>query len=224
MKALGWSCFIAIVACIGLSPALAGSLHDFKGVPLETTIEDFRLTQHPDGYPAKVVCTGDDDAVMAGVGVYDSAEVAAGVKKCVWLDERDDLNGLLKGRVASLGAANSGYGFYDYSFQFVPDPKDGVLKFYLFDGATNRDAFPDTLSALTSKYGPPAITKDSVQNGIGNIFERTIAVWSSKLSSIVLIDRRGEVDKMGIRIKSIRLSEVVEKIEKEQKAAVKNPI
>ena len=67
-------------------------IYDFKGIPLEMPLEEFRLRPHPDGaIDAKVVCTGEKAKTIMGVSepfavaIYNDVEIALGVTKCVWL-------------------------------------------------------------------------------------------------------------------------------------------
>lgn len=211
---------------------------DFKGVVLGTSIDEFRKLPHPDAdnsqadFRAKssvVVCTGEKVAVSnnyssepSEVMVFDETELALGVKKCIWAGT--DRQYGMAGRSAPLSLAGSGYAAYDYSFSFIPDPRDGVLRFYRFEGESNRSAFGDVVEALTAKFGKPNLSHDTVQNGIGNNFDKTTAVWINATSSILTSNRWTEVDKMGIVVSDKRLSDIFEAAKTARKAGVKNPI
>lgn len=222
------------------TPVLAqtSAPYDFKGVQLGISIDDFRKMPHPDAdnndahYVAKdssVMCTGekvaltpDYSAEPTEVMIYDSAEKAAGVVKCVWVNQTEDR--MARGKTAGLSLADSGYAIYDYSFRFIPDPKDGVLRLYRFIGETNRNAFGSVQAALTNKFGKPAVSQDEVQNGIGNIFTRTILLWKNDVSEILVSDRFSELNKMTIVVSDKRLVEAYKRAISAAKPISKNPI
>lgn len=211
---------------------------DFKGVKLGISIDEFRKLPHPDAddkdahYAAKgsaAICTGEKVSISANytiepteVMLYDRAEQAAGVVKCVWVNKSNDR--MAKGKTAALSLADSGYAVYDYSFSFIPDPKDGVLRFYRFVGETNRNAFSAVISALSRKFGRPIMTQDEVQNGFGNKFARTQASWKNDNSGILVVDRFQKLNDMVIMVSDKRLSEVYNKAALAQEPSKKNPI
>ena len=229
-----------IALILTATPALAQTSEpfDFKGVKLGISIDEFRKMPHPDAddkdahYAAKgsaVVCTGEKVSISASytiepteVMLYDRAEQAAGVVKCVWVNKSNDR--MARGKTAALSLADSGYAVYDYSFSFIPDPKDGVLRFYRFVGETNRNAFGAVESALAHKFGEPIVTQDDVQNGLGNRFTRTMAIWRNNTSEIFVTDRSSEVNKMVIIVSHKGLLQVYEKAVSANKPLSKNPI
>ncbi len=229
---------IAFVLMATSAFAETSTPYDFKGVPLGISIDEFRKMPHPDAedkdahYVAKessVMCTGEKISLSADystepteVMIYDSAEKAAGVVRCVWVNQSQDR--MARGKTAALSLADSGYAVYDYSFSFIPDPQDGVLKFYRFVGETNRNAFGAVVSALTNKFGKPVVSQDEVQNGIGNKFTRTITLWKNAVSEIFVTDRSNELNKMTIIVSDKRLVEVYEKAVSSAKPTSKNPI
>lgn len=236
-KALFVACAVFFLRA---TPVLAETVEpfDFKGVKLGISIDEFRKLPHPDAddkdahYAAKesaAVCTGEKVSISANytiepteVMLYDRAEQAAGVVKCVWVNKSNDR--MAKGKTAALSLADSGYAVYDYSFSFIPDPKDGVLRFYRFVGETNRNAFSAVISALSRKFGKSIITQDEVQNGLGNKFARTMASWRNESSEILVMDRFQKLNDMVIVVSDNKLSDVYRKAEAEQEASKKNPI
>jgi len=143
-------------------PASPPRLYDFKGIPLEITMDEFRSKPHPDGTDAKVVCTGDKVPDYNGkleetyyTSVYGDVEKALGVKRCIFMDPPRKSSFLKSYSEASLGLAASGYGMMDYGFYFIPDPKDGVLRLYKFTGTSNRNAASDVITAMTGKFISP---------------------------------------------------------------------
>lgn len=210
----------------------------FKGVALGTSIDEFRKLPHPDAENAQadagtkssvVICTGEVvtathnySSELAQLMIFDEAEKDLGVKKCIWVDTHGKHG--IAGTSAPLSLAGSGYAVYDYSFSFMPDPRDGVLRFFSFQGKSNRDAFDDVVEALTAKYGRPRLSQDTVLNGIGNSFNRETAEWMNGTSSIVTSDRWGEVYRMGIVVSDKRLSDILQKAKAARKVDMKNPI
>lgn len=236
-KTLFMACAVFLLSA---TPVLAQTAEpfDFKGVKLGISIDEFRKMPHPDAddkdahYAAKesaVVCTGEKVSISANytiepteVMLYDRAEQAAGVVKCVWVNKSNDR--MAKGKTAALSLADSGYAVYDYSFSFIPDPKEGVLRFYRFVGETNRNAFGAVEGALAHKFGKPIITQDEVQNGLGNRFTRTMVIWRNSVSEIFVTDRSSEVNKMVIIVSHKELLQVYEKAVSAVKPLSKNPI
>jgi hypothetical protein len=156
--------------------------------------------------------------------LVDPVEEALGVKKCVWIDTSANPPNPMGGSVEALGFAGSGYGTYDYSFKFMPDPRDGVMRFYEFEGTSNRNAAGEVIQALTSKYGTPSIDRSTVQNNAGANFDRIIAIWANPVSSISVNDRFEEVDKMGIIVDDARLKDIYLKAKAAKQAATPNGI
>jgi len=198
-------------------PSKPPVLYDFKGVPLEISIEDFRKLSHPDGKASKVVCTGEKIEKFKGyssepmdVILFDDTESSLGVKQCVWIDTvgvGDIAFG--KGDTAILSLANSGYGSYHYSFSFIKDPKDGVMRLYRYSGTTNVAAYGKIVEGLAGKWGPPGVSKGTVQNKIGNSFDQETAIWSNPLASIVVQTRWNKIDDMNILMEDTRLAKIV---------------
>ena len=63
-------------------------LFDFKGVPLEISLDEFRKLAHPDGRNgAKIICTGDMAEDGALLDYLTNLEKSLGVKKCDWVEE-----------------------------------------------------------------------------------------------------------------------------------------
>jgi hypothetical protein len=197
-------------------------LYDFKGVPLEISIADFRMLPHPDNSPSQVVCTGEKvgdrfPSEPINVILFDETERKMGVIKCVWIDTSD---GYFKNRQAALSLADSGYAAYDYSFYFIKDPKDDVIKLYKFEGTSNGAAMSSVTNALIHKFGAPWIENGKVQNKIGNNFDQTTAIWSNKLPSLLIQDRYLKIDDMGIVMTDTRLAGLISD-EKAREAAAK---
>jgi hypothetical protein len=190
---------------------------DFKGVPLEISLDDFRKLPHPDGGSEHVVCTGDPDARSSSIDSYDATEIKLGVVKCAWANKEKWMVG-----DAGLSLANTKYAANFYSFSFIADPKDGVKKLFRFEGTSNAAAAQDVIAAITTKFGKPKIVKGSVQNRIGNRFEKTSAIWVNSKSSLSVEDRFTKVDDMEIVMIDNRLSDIV--IAAKNASGSKNPI
>jgi hypothetical protein len=210
------------------TPAAAPKLYDFKGVPLGMTLEEFRTLPHPDGKPSKVVCTGEKVEVMRNysrepidVMIFDETEKALGVKKCIWVTIGSQYG---NGSAAMLSLASSGYGSGNYDFSFIQDPVDGVMRMYKFKGTSNVAAYPETVEALSGKWGAPKLVKDTVQNRIGNSFDKETAIWTNPLASILVESRFSKIDDMIIIMSDARLSKIVSDAEAAEKAAKPNAI
>lgn len=226
---------IALLALASVSTALARDeeSYDFKGVPLGTPLEAFRTWAHPDGKPdTKVACTGDkvmkigrSEFTAPGTDVYDAVEKKLGVTKCVWVQAVDDKkNYRSAGRIVSLAFASSGYAAYEYSYSFIPDPVDGVPRLYQVVAISNRNAFADVVEALTTKYGEPEVTTDTVQNKMGATFPHSTAVWTNEEQSILAEDRFTKIDNMVIMVTDHRLAKPIKEAEEAEKAKQVNPI
>lgn len=208
------------------------STFDFKGVPLGISLDEFRRLPHPDGKPAKVVCTGEKTGVGAlaqleptEVMVVEEDEHAAGVRKCVWISlDRSAPYGFGFGDPAPLGLAGSGYATIRYSFSFVPDPADGVPRLYSFTGTTNTLAMDNIVEAITAKFGMPRVLQGSVQNGFGAKFSQTTDVWATQSGSLTVQSPAGEVGKMGIVMLDKRLADVVDRAGAARRATIPNGI
>lgn len=223
-----------MILAMVLASAAGGTptVFDFKGVPLGISLEDFRRTPHPDGTTATVVCTGEKVPVTKNysseppsVAIYDGIEKSLGVVRCVWID----ILGIgeyhfNKGQTASLSLANSGYASYHYSFSFIRDPRDGVMRLYEYSGSTNVAAFAATVKGLSDKWGAPSIKMGTVQNKIGNSFDQEIATWSSSSGSIVVESRWSKIDDMNLTMRDARLSKIIRDARAASDAAKPNAI
>lgn len=206
---------------------------DFKGVPLEISYDEFRQLPHPDGTEgAKVLCTGETvpltstySSEPSEVRIHDETQKDLGVKKCVWVSGAPDPKRYRRaGEVLPLKLASSGYVAYDYSFSFLPDPADGVLRLYRVQCQSNHNATVDVLQALAQKWGTPVTTSETVQNRMGATFVQIKAIWSNASGSILVQDRWLKIDKMMILMESHRLAGIVAEAEKTRKAEAPNPI
>lgn len=203
-------------------------LYDFKGIPLEISIDEFKSKPHPDGTAATVVCTGDKVPNYSGkleetyeTSIYDSTEKSLGVKKCVYMGASSYSKSYSK---VSLGLAASGYGVYDYGFYFIADPKDGVLRLFKFTGIATRNAVGDVVSGMTGKFGAPKIVNDKIQNKMGASFDHSTATWSNPASVMIVEDRFTKIDDMGIMMIDSRLNKIVTDADAAKKAATPNAI
>jgi hypothetical protein len=178
-----------------------------------------------------VTCTGDlfpsygnKMREASGVAVY-GIEKEAGVKECVWTRARDERATYVSaGETAPLKMADSGYVSFYYSFKFIPDPKDGVLRLYEVHAPSNTAAAGNVIDALSTKWGKPETVNDSVQNKLGASFPRTTATWSNPAATITVTDRWSKIDDMMLIMKSTRLHSVIDKLEEAEKAKQPNPI
>ncbi|THD35691.1 MAG: hypothetical protein E7773_10110 [Sphingomonas sp.] len=209
------------------APSAPPRLYDFKGVALETSLEDFRRMPHPDGTSAKTVCTGEKvgndryDQEPVDVMIFDSIEKSLGVVKCVWVTTNSQyMNGL----TAGLKLAATNYASNEYSFSFIKDPKDGVMRLYEFEGRSNVAVFEDVVEALTGKWGKPVTVAGTVQNKMGASFDQSTSVWSNPLSSITAQSRFSKIDDMAIIMTDTRLLKVVSDARAAKKAATPNAI
>ena len=200
------------------APRAAGSTFDFKGVPLGISYEDFRRLPHPDGERAQVACTGEKVSSREDLRVSDDVEEQLGVRRCIWVGVDGD------GGEVPLRIAGTAYTTIAYSFAFVPDPKDGVLRLFKFRGVSIRGAEPVAVDALTAKYGKGKINTGTVQNGFGNHFEQVSAEWSSALGSITAIAPATTTSDMAIIMTDKRLSKFVDDRRATKRAAVPNGI
>ena len=74
-------------------PSAPAKLYDFKGVPLEISLDDFRRMPHPDGTEnSRVLCSGEKVAITStysseptDVMLFDDVEKSLGVKRCIWV-------------------------------------------------------------------------------------------------------------------------------------------
>lgn len=194
--------------------------YDFKGIPLEISLSDFRALSHPDGNKAKIICTGEKDE-PADIMLFDATDQSVGMVKCKWIGVGETIMSDADGSVA---LSDTGYAMYDYSFNFIRDPVDGVTKLYEFEGTTNVDAMTGTVKALSEKWGKPIIVRGSVQNQIGGTFNQTTATWKNSKSQIVVMDRWSKIDDMGVRVIDTRLNNVIEHAKSTAHAALKNGV
>ncbi|ALC12511.1 hypothetical protein [Sphingopyxis sp. 113P3] len=219
---------LALAFSASAEPSSGARPFDFKGVALGTTIEEFRAMPHPDGKAAEVVCTGEKIEVTRNysrepidVMVFDETEKTLGVRRCVWITVDSPYG---KGSAAMLSLASSGYGTGHYSFSFVTDPVDGEMRLFKFMGTSNAAAYPATIEALTGKWGKPVTEKGTVQNRIGNTFDKETAVWANPAGSILVESRFSKIDDMAIIMTDARLSKIVVDAEAAAKAAKPNAI
>lgn len=205
---------------------LAPRLYDFKGVPLEISLEEFRRLPHPDGKTARVVCTGDNvledgrPSLLSGLAVS-SSEAALGIKKCAWWGKAYST---LPEEAISLKLPAEGYGIGVYTFDFIPDPRDGKMRFYRFFGTSHSNANGEVVAALTEKFGPPKSKIENSQNGFGARFESTESMWANPLSILTVKERWNTITKMAIMLTDNRLLKIVIDDDKARKAQVKNAI
>lgn len=220
---------IAVALSITLSAAEINATppaatYDFKGVPLEISLDDFRKRPHPDGTPARVVCTGDKTTkphMMFPVEIHDDTEKLLGITKCMWVGTEQ---GIYKDAPRILALPADGYGVSPYTFSFVRDPVDGVTKLFSFSGRSRAIAMLPVLDALSKKFGDASVVKGTVQNGIGNKFDQTTATWDNGAGTLIVQDRNGEIDDMIITMDSIRLKRHVDDAKNVAAKAKPNPI
>ncbi|MCL6252319.1 hypothetical protein M3P36_14860 [Altererythrobacter sp. KTW20L] len=188
--------------------------------------DEFRRLPHPDGAASQIVCTGEQITYLGvattplEVSLFSSVHTALGVRKCVWIST----DSYAIARSAPLRLAGSGYATIEYSFSFVPDPRDGVLRLYQFQGVTNRRAEDAITQALTLKFGTPELRTGVVQNGIGNRFDQVTAVWSDTTGSLLVQSPSQSVDRMTILMTDAHLSSYVADQEAAAQAAIPNGI
>lgn len=207
-------------------------LYDFKGIPLEISLDEFRARPHPDGNSnAKTICTGEKIKRFSSsmepyqVSIYNDVEKSQGVVKCIWVTVNDNKSTYVyAGDVVSLSLAGSGYGSRDYSFSFVRDPKDGVMRLYEIEAVSNRNAFNDVVQGLTGKWGAPKLVNDTVQNKMGANFPQVTAIWANPAASITTVDRWSKVDEMAILVVDARLSGLISAAKAAKKASIPNSI
>ena len=212
--------------------AVPSVLYDFKGVPLEISLNEFRARAHPDGSGnAKTICTGEKIKRFSSmtepyqVSIYDDVEKSLGVVKCVWVAANENKGTYTyAGDIVSLALAGSGYGSNDYSVSFIKDPKDGVMRLYEIKAVSNRNAFDDVVQGLTGKWGAPKLVNDTVQNKMGATFPQVTAIWSNPAATITTIDRWSKVDEMIILVVDTRLSELVSTAKSAKRASIPNAI
>lgn len=220
---------------IACSDANSSERFDFKGVFLGTSIDDFKKLPHPDLVnentsasvkKSEVVCSGEKGPAIGDprepyqVSIYDPDEKSAGIKKCIWVSNSSGYTG----DIAPISIAGSGYGFYDYTFSFMPSTEEDDLVLYKFEGQTNNNAFDDTIDALTNKYGPPKKHKDTVRNGMGNEFTQITAIWDAGESVITVTNIWGSIDKMGLVMYDLKMQKQFQEIIEKRKSEIKNPI
>lgn len=212
---------VVVAPCVNAQDQ-ASVLHDFKGVSLGTTLTDFRKMPHPDGKNAYVVCTGQTVAVSQGsprrfepmvVKITDDSEKALGVKRCIWLDP----DKMALGSSTPLSLGNSGLAAHTYSFSFVVDPSDGMLRMYQYSGSASKSAFEGTVRALTEKWGEPVLGKGRIWQSPYFVDSET-AVWDRELSSIAVESPTRGYEPMTIIMRHKALSKIVA----DAKAADKN--
>lgn len=228
---------VAKKAMPGKAAHLAPRLYDFKGVPLEISLDEFRGRPHPDGETARVVCTGDkliengQPALLSDLAIS-KAEAAIGIKKCAWWGNPYAELDKLFGRKApwrsdgtmALKLPVEGYIIGVYTFDFIPDPRDGKMRFYRFFGTSNSKANGDVVEALSAKFGTPRTEVESMQNGLGARFDSATTQWANSLAILTVKERWTEVNKMAIMVTSNRLLKIVADADQKRKAETKNAI
>lgn len=117
-----------------------------------------------------------------------------------------------------LPAAN--YIVNDYTFDFIPDPRDGKMRFYRFFGTSNSNANDDVVAALTAKFGPPKSNDENMQNGFGAQFKSTESMWANSLSILTVKERWNEISKMAIMLTDNRLLKIVADDDKARKPQI----
>ena len=208
------------------APLAPARLYDFKGVALETPLEDFRKLTHPDGKIGRVVCTGDTVIENGRSTLFSSLaisrdEAALGVTKCTWWGK---VYSSLPEDTVSLKTPSDGYIFGEYSFEFIIDPRDNKSKFYKFFGTSHSNAYTAIFSALSAKFGASKTTNEAVQNGFGAHFDSKVSTWTNTLSIITVKERWLSVNKLAVMVTDNRLLKIVTDHEVNRKKEIKNEI
>jgi len=188
------------------SDVKAPQFYAIKGVQLGVSLEDFKKSSSPDSQSATPSCT--DDGSNEVYIPLDDTEKRLGIVKCVWIDATGEMAST--SIAMGIKLASSNFVSRNYSFDFIRDPRDGVMRFYKLICLADDGAEPDVINSLKAKYGSPHVETDTVQNGDGGVFKQYISIWLNRLSSITVIDPYTSVDKMGIFFTDERLNDIYE--------------
>lgn len=172
-----------------------------RGFKLGMTLDEFRAMPHPDAQKLenpRVICTG-EIGEMGARGAWElkvsKVEQAAGVVRCNHFATDRKLS---RPETAEVNLNVAGVGVYQ-TFDFAPSPVDGVTRLYRIAIRSNMDYWDQFLAAYVEKFGKPTeVRSGTVQNKLGNAFDKATAVWLQKESSITLEARTTKIDLMGI--------------------------
>ncbi len=190
---------IAALLVAASVPTANAQPYDLRGFKLGMTMDEFLVMQHPDGHSwLRIMCTGNPDAAQATGGAelrVSSTEAKIGVVRCNHF--RNDY-GTGTARLTGFNMDVAGVKVFQ-RFEFVPDPASAELRLFRIVIDSNMDYWDQFWSAYNEKFGKPASLKtEKVQNGAGATFDKVVAVWANKESSILLEQRAAKINLMRI--------------------------
>lgn len=196
------------LAVIGVTSPLAAQV-DFRGLPLGTTLEEFKTRATPAGFrggPTRVICTDTDRSQSWLTPPTDL--IQAGVIACGYVEE--------------IGRSTVRAGV-----PLSPLNKEATVEFrfhggrlYFIETYMDFSASPFIEEALTAKYGAPTTTRnEEFQTRSGAVFPQMVKTWKRGQQTATLTAPDLTTERMSVIYSDETVSNEVERLAK----AARNP-
>jgi hypothetical protein len=167
----------------------------FRGVPLGTTLADFRKIPFPDAkYPnTRVLCSGDKELLKlldVERPPLSSDLTRIGVTACNFYSPSN-------GRLFRNAPDFANVGGYETTFYFSPASFQEPLRLrlYLISVTPASRHHQTIVDALTSKYGKPTDSSIAkIKNRMGAEFDDETTVWTADGSTILVRKYNGDIN------------------------------
>ena len=204
---------VAQVAASTASASTTDVPFDFRGAKLGMTLADFRAMPFPDpesrslgaglAKTVKLVCTGDQLGETYDPIYVSPIEASVGAIDCAWMLPPDAKRYQFTWTRAYVDVGE--YTSIHVEYRFAPSAS-GELALRQIAISLSTKAFQETVAGLRTRFGAPAAeVQGKVQNGIGNSFDSTTVEWKNSVSSLVVIERAGTINEMGMLYTNIPL-------------------
>jgi hypothetical protein len=185
---------LKFVALFFLGSAASAEPFSFRGIPLGTTVADFRKTPFPDTkYPnTRILCSGDKELLKlldVERPPLSSDLTRIGVTACNFYSPSN-------GRLFRNAPDFANIGGYETTFYFSPASFQEPLRLrlYLISITPASRHHQTIVDALTSKYGKPTNSSTAkIKNRMGAEFDDETALWALDGSTILVKKYNGEI-------------------------------
>lgn len=186
---------------LALAQAQKNNAHDFKGIRLGITLDEFKAMAPPpiarSGIDKDFAACSNEKIQGAYIPPPGGVEASLGAINCEYGRNEYAFQGSSSIRYykSPIVIGSLGYNAMSAIFKFIKKTNDSEPKLYEMEFEFTGDNFQSVADGLKDKFGTPKALNTSVKNRMGGTFSSKNLIWENQSSIITLEEKGNELDK-----------------------------
>lgn len=195
------SALLYFYSCSALAQQNKNTAHDFKGIRLGITLDEFKAMPPPPiargGIDKDFVACSNERISGAYIYPPGAVESSLGAVNCEYGRNEYTFQGsnTIRYYKSPIVIGSLGYNAMNTTFKFIKKPSDSEPKLYEMEFEFTRGNFESVADGLKDKFGTPRTETGTVQNRMGGTFSSKNLIWENSTSIVTLEEKGNELNK-----------------------------